>query len=38
MADIVEDNPKVVEFEPFPEEAPVEPSVPVPAPSEPVPA
>lgn len=38
MADIGEDDAKVVEFEPFPESAPVEPSVPVPAPSEPVPA
>lgn len=37
MADIGEENPKVVEFEPIPETAPVkEPSAP--APAEPVPA
>ncbi len=39
MADIGEENPKVVEFEPMPETAPApEPSVPAPAPAEPVPA
>lgn len=34
MADIGEDDAKVIEFEPIPETAPV----PVPVPSEPVPA
>lgn len=34
MADIGEENPRVVEFEPLPETAPVE----TPAPAEPVPA
>jgi hypothetical protein len=39
MADIGEENPKIVEFEPIPETAPVtEPSTPAPAPAEPVPA
>jgi hypothetical protein len=36
MADIGEQNPRVVEFEPLPETAPVE--TPAPAPAEPVPA
>jgi hypothetical protein len=36
-ADIGEENPKIVEFEPIPETAP-EPSAPAPAPAEPVPA
>ena len=34
MADIGEENPKIVEFEPIPETAPV----PEPAPAEPTPA
>lgn len=40
MADIGEENPKIVEFEPLPASAPVEtPSeTPAPAPAEPVPA
>lgn len=37
MADIGEENPRVIEFEPIPEIAP-EPSTPAPAPAEPVPA
>lgn len=36
MADIGEENPKIVEFEPIPETAPV--PTPAPAPAEPVPA
>jgi hypothetical protein len=36
MADIGEENPRIVEFEPIPETAPV--PEPVPAPAEPVPA
>lgn len=40
MADIGEENPKIVEFEPIPEEtpAPVETPAPTTAPAEPVPA
>ncbi len=39
MADIGEENPKIVEFEPIPETAPApSPSTPAPAPAEPVPA
>lgn len=39
MADIGEENPKIVEFEPIPETAPAPaPSAPAPAPAEPVPA
>lgn len=38
MADIGEENPKIVEFEPIPETAPATPSSPAPAPAEPVPA
>lgn len=37
MADIGEDDAKVIEFEPIPESVP-QPSTPAPAPSEPVPA
>jgi hypothetical protein len=36
VADIGEENPKIVEFEPLPETAPVE--EPTPAPAEPLPA
>lgn len=38
MADIGEENPKIVEFEPIPETAPVETPSETPAPAEPVPA
>lgn len=38
MADIGEENPKIVEFEPIPETAPAPSPTPAPAPSEPVPA
>lgn len=38
MADIGEENPKVVEFEPIPETAPAPSPTPAPVPAEPVPA
>lgn len=38
MADIKEDDAKIVEFEPIPETAPAPSPTPAPAPSEPVPA
>lgn len=37
MADIGEESPKIIEFEPIPETVP-QPSAPAPAPAEPVPA